>query len=344
MHQPVDRWLELPGAPAIAGLRFRWYAGEPDIAGMARVIRAANAANGETEYVSDDYLRSQVVNFSHLPPTEARLLALVDDSIVACSEFEYADTTAGVRNYSSYGHVDPGWRRRGIGAAMAAWNETRLLALAAVQQHPGGAALTTWIEEADRGATALARARGYVQTRVGFHMVRPDLDRIDVPPLPAGLEVRPIGEPDLPRVWAAMTEAFRDHHGGHDGSDAAYQRWVSDPVFDVDLTIVAFDGLEIAGGVQGWIDPEENMENGYRRGWTDPVFTRRPWRRRGLAHALLGRALVALRERGMTSAQLGVDSQNPYQALTLYERHRFATVRTGSEWTRVLPAELPEAT
>ena len=42
------------------------------------------------------------------------------------------------------------------------------------------------------------------------------------------------------------------------------------------------------------------------------------------------RALAAVRDRGMTSAQLGVDSENPFQALTLYERHRFETVRTGS--------------
>ena len=157
-----------------------------------------------------------------------------------------------------------------------------------------------------------------------------------VPPLPDGLEVRPVTQADLPRIWDAMLEAFRDHHGGHDDSEAAFQRWTVDPVFDLSLVIIAFDGEEVAGGVQGWVDPDENEANGYRRGWTDPVFTRRPWRRRGLAHALLGRALLALRDRGMTSAQLGVDSENPYQALTLYERHRFKTVRTGSEWTRVI--------
>lgn len=336
MDTTENGWLELPDAPAIDGLRFRTYAGTDDIGGMASVIRAANAANGESEYVSDEYFRSQVVNYTHFPPGQARLLALVGGKIVACSVFEQADTTAGVRNYSSYGSVDPEWRRRGIGTAMAAWNEARLLELADEQRHPGGSALTTWIEEADVGATALARSRGYRQTRVGFHMVRPDMAEIDVPPMPDGLEVRPITRDDLPRVWDAMIEAFRDHHGGHDGSEAAFQRWASDPIFDTDLTIIAFDGEEVAGGVQGWVDPEENEANGYLRGWTDPVFTRRPWRRRGLAYALLGRALAGVRDRGMTSAQLGVDSENPFQALTLYERHRFETVRTGSEWTRVV--------
>ena len=55
---------------------------------------------------------------------------------------------------------------------------------------------------------------------------------------------------------------------------------------------------------------------------------RRPWRRRGLASALIGRTLVALRDRGMTAAQLGVDSENPNEALTLYQRHRFEVLRS----------------
>ena len=329
-----ERRVEVPDGPPIDGLRFRYYTGEDDIPGMAEVIRAANAANGESEYVSDDYLRSQVTSYSHYPPQEARLIALVDGRIVACSEYEHADTTAGRREYRSFGHVHPRWRRRGIGTAMSAWNEGRLLDIAARQQHPGGAALTTWIEEADVGATVLVEARGYDRTRIGFHMVRPDLDAIDVPPLPNGLEVRRVARDHLPRVWDAMIAAFRDHHRGHDGSEAAFHRWSSDPVFDTNLLVVAFDGEEVAGGVQGWVDPEENEANGYQRGWADPVFTRRPWRRRGLAYALLGRALALVRDRGMTSAQLGVDSQNPFQALTLYERHRFRTVRTGAEWTR----------
>ena len=248
-------WIDLPDIPAAEDLRFRTYVGTDDIPGMARVIRAANAANGETEYVSDDYLRSQVLNHTHFPAQEARLLAVVDGDIVACSEFEYADTTAGRRDYTSHGYVDPEWRRRGIGAAMAAWNDARLLEIAGEQRHPGGAALTTWIEEADTGATVLAERRGYSQTRVGFYMVRPNMVDIESPPMPEGLEVRPVSREYLPRIWEAKIEAFRDHHGSHDGSPAAYRRWSEDPVLDLDLLLIAFDGYQVAGCVQGWIDP-----------------------------------------------------------------------------------------
>jgi ribosomal protein S18 acetylase RimI-like enzyme len=163
-------------------------------------------------------------------------------------------------------------------------------------------------------------------------MTRPDLDDIEVAPMPDGIEVRPVTHADLSGVFDAAAEAFADHFGGHDFSEAARTRWIEDPLMDPSLLVVAFDADEVVAAVQGVIEPEENKANGYRRGWTDPVFTRRAWRRRGLAHALLGRALVRLRERGMTSAQLGVDSQNENQALTLYERHRFVVDRSSGEW------------
>ncbi len=102
--------------------------------------------------------------------------------------------------------------------------------------------------------------------------------------------------------------------------------------------VVAFDGDQIAGGVLGYIATVENETHGYQRGWADSVFTRRPWRRRGLAGALLGHCLVVLRERGMTSAQLDVDTENPADALTLYVRHRFESDRASSEWQKALRA------
>jgi ribosomal protein S18 acetylase RimI-like enzyme len=107
---------------------------------------------------------------------------------------------------------------------------------------------------------------------------------------------------------------------------------------------VAFDADEIAGAVLGYILPEENEAQGYRRGWVDPVFVRRPWRRRGLAGVLLGEALVRLRERGMTSAQLEVDSENANQALGLYERHGFAVDRSSSEWHKPIGGMDPRPT
>ena len=131
------------------------------------------------------------------------------------------------------------------------------------------------------------------------------------------------GRDQLKQLWAADTEAFLDHWGGFDGSDEAFEEWLGEPNFDPTLYVVAWDGDEIAGGVLNGINTSENEQLGVRRGWLESVFVRRPWRRRGLAAALVARSLVLLRERGMTSAILGVDAENPTGALGVYERAGF---------------------
>ena len=54
---------------------------------------------------------------------------------------------------------------------------------------------------------------------------------------------------------------------------------------------------------------------GLSRAWLEHVSVRRPWRRRGLAAALILSACVGLRERGIAEAALGVDSANLTGAL-----------------------------
>lgn len=336
MTTTAPRWVELPGAPAIEGLRFRFYAGEDDIPAMVEVANAFNEANGEKERWSVDMMRSDFRTPTHIAPEEGVLLGFVGDRLAVFSSIEYSDTSDGERHYRSLGNLHPEFRRRGLGRALMAFNEELLGGLAAREPYPGPCKLITWLDDPNAGGIELARQRGYRKVRVYHHMTRPDMEDIDVPPLPAGISVRPVTREMLPQVWAAAAEAFRDHFGGHDFSEAARQRWLDDPLMDPELLVVAFDGDEAVAGVQGAIDHDENEANGYLCGWTDPIFTRRAWRRRGLAYALLGRALVLLKSRGMTSAQLGVDSENEHRALSLYERHRFEVDRSASEWHKPL--------
>jgi GNAT superfamily N-acetyltransferase len=117
------------------------------------------------------------------------------------------------------------------------------------------------------------------------------------------------------------------------------RRILEDPDTDTSLWLIAWDGDEVAGGIWNDIHAEENAELGLQRGWLSSVFTRRPWRRRGLAAALISRSLALLRERGMTSAALGVDADNPSGALGLYESAGFAVHERFCAWRR--PMEDP---
>ncbi len=82
--------------------------------------------------------------------------------------------------------------------------------------------------------------------------------------------------------------------------------------------------------VLSYIDDRENLAYNRKRGWTEDISVRRPWRRRGLARALLVQSLHAVRQRGMQEAALGVDTQNQTGALNLYESVGFRAVK---RWT-----------
>ena len=140
--------------------------------------------------------------------------------------------------------------------------------------------------------------------RYGFTMVRPKLDDIPDLPLPEGLEVRPVQREDMRAIWEALDEAFRDHWGHRAGTEEDYQRFIGEPDQTPQLWQVAWDTRtkQVAGMVLNSIFPHENAQFNQKRGWTDPICVRRPWRRQGLARALIMRSLRVLRDQGMTEA------------------------------------------
>jgi mycothiol synthase len=252
------------------------------------------------------------------------VLALVDGEAVGYGWTSWVDTTDGLREYGTRGYVHPAWRRRRVGTAILRHNEARLRRLAAGHDTDRPRTYGAYAPERRPGAVALLLGAGYQPVRYFFDMVRPTLDEISVPDLPDGLEVRPVAARDQVRaLFDADVEAFADHWGGFDASDASFESWLTDPDFDPSLFVVAFDGDQIAGAVVNTINRHENEALGRARGLLESVFTRRPWRGRGLAGALVARSLLLLRDRGMTSAWLGVDADNPTGALGVYERAGF---------------------
>jgi ribosomal protein S18 acetylase RimI-like enzyme len=79
--------------------------------------------------------------------------------------------------------------------------------------------------------------------------------------------------------------------------------------------------------VKTFINVSENEKYQRRRGYTEGISVRRPWRRRGLARALIVRSLRDQRDRGMTESALGVDSENISGATRVYEDCGFRPVR-----------------
>ncbi len=332
-----------PAAAEIPGLVLRPYAGEADLAEIVRIQNAEWEADGVSYR---ETVEEQAAFFAHVSeqfdPARDVTVAEVDGRMVGHAKREWVDTNDGLREYRSGGAVDPAWRRRGVGTALMRETERRNAMLAAPQPTDRPRVHGCFNDDRNVGGRALAEREGYKQARWFFDMQRPGLDRElpEIRALPDGIEVRPLEESQYRAIWRADIEAFRDHWGGGDESDQAFRRYQDAPDFDPSLWVVAWDGQEVAAASINTIYRHENEELGLKRGWLDSVFTRRPWRKRGLATGLITRSLHILAERGIEVAALGVDADNPSGALRLYESLGFAVTERASAWRKPL-VEVP---
>lgn len=329
---------ETTDAGGIAGLTLRPYRGAADHPHVVSIQNAEFAADGIRGRVGladvDAWLSHPSEQFD---PWRDLRVAELDGTPVAVAWIDWIDTTDGLREYRTRGFVVPEARCRGIGTALFADGLRRIEAMAAGHATDRPKVVGTFSDERSVGAPLLAASFGLEPVRWFFDMERTLLgDLPDVPDLPDGLVVRPVTADDGPAIWRADHDAFRDHWGGHDSSEASYLRWRESPEFDPSLFIVAFDGDEIAAAVLNVIYDDENKMLGIKRGWLESVFTRRAWRRRGLGRALIARSFHLLRERGMEIAALTVDADNPSGALSLYESVGFAVTERATAWRRPL--------
>jgi mycothiol synthase len=177
----------------------------------------------------------------------------------------------------------------------------------------------------DEATRAALEANGLCSVRELWTIVRPSLEGVLEPRFPPHIEVRQyrVGLDEL--AWVtAFNDAFADHFGGWMGMPlAVWERYVRSPVFKPRISLVAWDGEQIAGFGHFRIDDELNALRQRRRGVMRYVGVRPAWRRQGLARALTRAGLLALREAGMDSVGSGVDGTNTTGAQLLYLEEGF---------------------
>jgi mycothiol synthase len=326
----------LPDAPSISGLTFRNFRGEVDYPDMLAVIEGSKDADGIERTDSLDDFKRAYEYLHNCDPYQDILIAEIEGELIGYNRVFWDKLDDGTRIYTLFGFMLPKWRRHGIGRTMLHQAERRLREIAVDHPEDGPKFFQSWAADTEVGTYKLLESEDYKPVRYSFEMVRDlSVPIIDVP-MPDGLEVRPVEDDHLWLIFEAMNEAFRDHWGHRDATKEEYEQWMKYPQFKPEHWKVAWDGDQITGTVQNIINEEENEEYKRKRGYTENIFVRRPWRKRGLARALLTQSLSYLKQLGMTEAALGVDAENLSGALRLYESVGFQAAKRYTEYRKPL--------
>lgn len=210
----------------------------------------------------------------------------------------------------------PSQRGRGIGTALTRWMTERALAL--VDRAPEGTRviLEFGANTANTAALALLANEGFEIHRYMLRMTIALDPPTPAPDWPNGITLRTfVAGADDYATYMAVEESFADHWGF---APRPYEQWrrfaLGSAAHEDALWFLAKAGDEIAGVALCSDHPEVN------EGFINTVGVRRPWRRSGVALALLYHAFGVFRERGRATASLGVDAQSLTGATRLYEK------------------------
>jgi len=307
------------GEASVAGLTIRGLRAPDDYSEMNRIANAERERIGIAFTTTVDQLADYYKRPSRFDAIRDLAIFELDGRMAGYARGRINQVVGGAKVHEIVPFLDPAVDVRSVFPLMLSVVEAHHRRMAA-DDPTANKVLQTFGGDAAPERDAIIVAAGFDAVRHSYTMVRPHVEDLPDADLPAGLEIRPVRAEDVRAIWDAGIDAFRDAWGFIEPDEDDYGRFLTDPMDSQrELWRVAWDGDEVAGQVRSFINEAENERFGRRRGYTESISVRRPWRRRGLARALIGASIRALRERGMTETALGVDTQNVTGALALYE-------------------------
>ncbi len=200
---------------------------------------------------------------------------------------------------SQFGGVHPAYRGQGIGGKLLDWAEIAAVPLH-VERYPGlPLSLSGWCPAGDSGASSLYTSRGY-RTARWFHVMAADLTAAGPgAPVPAGVQVLRFTGELAEEARLVRNEAFSDHGPTDQVTPGEWAYFLSYNAFRSAFSYLAYDGTEPIGVLIGREYDAYTELTGILDLYIAEVATRRSARNRGIASALLSRALADAPLRGL---------------------------------------------
>jgi len=310
---------------------------ERDVEPILEMCRAAAIA----EYGSPDIDERMIRGAYQLPGLDHErdtLLVLDEEGRAAGTGVYYDGDTQHIAPYLFF-RAQPDLAASLVPDVLLRWGAER--AAGNVHRAPDGARVALHADTAavNGDIVAALERNGWHRDRVDWTM-EIDLEAaapLPEPQWPSGITVRSADAADLHRdarlLHETERESFSDHYGY---TPQPFEEWwhfrtqFNQP--EPELWLLAMDGDDVAGMAL----VASHRAGQPDLGWISSVGVRRPWRRRGLALALLHHAFRLLAERDKPRAGLGVDSQSLTGATRLYEKAGMHVVREFYEYERVI--------
>jgi mycothiol synthase len=325
--QTLRATLELPALPAISGFEFRALRRD-DVPALYEMLLAVERADDRDLVQTLEDLHREFDDPWSSAEIDSLAAFTVDGQLSGFARtFQNPEPESEVRCWLMV-EVHPAQRANGLEDTLLDWAEERGRQRLFLAPQGITRVLRSGMQDTQTDRQARLELRGFDIVRYFYRMQRDLGEPIASVQLPADLALRAY-TPDLGEaVLAAFNEAFRDHWSFDPVTPEDWQQFFIDrSSFRSDLTYVVMDGAEVAGFSFNCISAEENARRQVSEGWVEVLGVRRPWRKRGVATALLCASMHAFKAEGLRHAMLGVDVENPTGALRVYEGVGFKPVK-----------------
>jgi mycothiol synthase len=306
----------------------RSYAGEKDLQAIANFLNLCETVDHFGQYYSESELRQDLSEPGFNPERDVRLWMNQSDHLIAYAQMWIPQASSDRAEADGYlwFRVHPLAREHGLEAEILNWGETRVQEVGQERGLP--ALLRSGCRDSQSDRILLFQNHGFTYERCFLRMERSLLEPIPVAQLPEGFTLAYAeGEQDIEARVDLHNQSFIDHWNHHPSTVEEWRHWDNDEQYqaELDLLSIASDGT-YAAYCRCYVDRINNAHQELLEGWINLLGTRRGFRRLGLGRSMLLMGLEKLRSEGMEVAKLGVDMENPNQAMGLYESVGFRKV------------------